>query len=101
MAKPAKASPTTDIFVQYPKEAYTEAGMKALPAAPGLSGSGMWLLNDEQRGLWTPDHAQLIGIETGWLEFEYLRGNPIREWLQMVREDIPELAPEIDPLLAR
>jgi hypothetical protein len=101
IATPAKAAPTTDIFMEYPRKAYTEEGLRELPKAPGLSGSGLWLLNDEQGGLWTPEHAQLIGIETCWLEFEYLRGNPIREWLQMVREDLPELASEIDPVLAR
>jgi len=101
MAPPANAAPTTDIFMEYPREAYTEEGRRELPKAPGLSGSGLWLLNDERPGFWTPEHAQLIGIETGWLEFEYLRGSPIRAWLQMVREDIPELAHEIDPVLAR
>jgi hypothetical protein len=92
--------PDTDIFFEYPTEANTEEGRKPLPHAEGLSGCGIWLVNDEDGGVWAPDRAQLVGVEHGWLEYEYLRGNPIRVWLEMVREDIPELASEIDPMLA-
>ena len=42
-----------------------------------------------------------LSAEEAAEEFEYLRGNSIRDWLHMVREDIPELAPEIDLVLAR
>jgi len=100
ISKPEGDPTTTDIFVEYPKAAYTEHGLKELPVAEGLSGSGLWLLNDEQPGLWTPEHAQLVGIQNAWSKFKYLRGNRIRDWLKMVREDIPELASEIDPFLA-
>jgi hypothetical protein len=99
IAKPEGVPPTTDIFIEYPKAAYTEHGLKDLPVAQGLSGSGLWLLNNEQPGLWTPEHAQLVGIQNAWSEFKYLRGDRIQDWLEMVREDIPDLASEIDPIL--
>lgn len=99
--EPPAGHVTGDMFLEYPPAANVPGGTKRLPKAPGLSGSGMWTINDATDSFWSPDHARLVGIEHCWMKDEYLRGNPMREWLQMVREDIPELAPEIDPFLAR
>ena len=94
IATPAGCSPR-DLYVGYPTQMHTAEGMKPLPRAPGLSGSGMWVVNPRKEGVWTPDLAQITAVQQSWYEFEWLRGTPMREWLQLVRDDIPELAPEI------
>lgn len=90
-----------DLYVHYPNAMNTAEGAKALPVAEGLSGCGIWVVNPREGGVWTPDRAQLAAVEGSWFEFEWLRGTPMREWLRLVRDDIPELAAEIDPLLNR
>jgi hypothetical protein len=87
------------LYVEYPREMMTAEGVKQLPRAPGLSGSGLWTVNPRVGGIWTPDMAKLVAIQRSWTEWEWLRGTLIREWLTMIREDLPELAGEIDPVL--
>jgi hypothetical protein len=86
-----------DLYIGYPREMMTEEGPRPLPKAPGLSGSGVWSLGPPMNEIWSPDSARLVALQRSWLEYEYLRCTLIRDWLTMVREDIPELAPEIDP----
>ena len=96
---PDGAAPEGELFLEYPREMLTERGTKPLPKAPGLSGSGFWTVNASATNLWSPDHAKLVGIEHSWCQWEYLRGGGLREWLVMIREDVPELSPHIDPVL--
>lgn len=68
------------------------------PAPAGLSGGGLWALNTEAHGRsWRADQAQLVGIELACVRHgrRYLVGQQIHVWLEMVAEDIPELAPII------
>ena len=90
-----------DIFVEY-RELFTADGAGKVPKAHGLSGSGLWLVNPRQDGVWTPDLAKLVAIQHSAFGDppEYLRGTLIREWLKMLQEDIPELASAIEPVLA-
>ena len=48
--------------------------------------------------------TQLVGIEYAWARTgvpdRYLKALQIQTWLEMVAEDIPELAPIINPYLA-
>lgn len=72
-----------------------------MPEAPGLSGSGLWTVKPKKDAIWSPDHAQLVAVQRSWSENKrYLRGTLVREWLKMLREDIPSLASKIDPILA-
>lgn len=94
--------PEHQLCIYYPTEVFTLEYKKAAPDPRGVSGCGLWLLNPTVDGIWTPDRAQLAGIEHGWLEESgCLTGTLMRHWLQMVREDIPELAQVIDPVLGQ
>jgi hypothetical protein len=93
-------SPEHDLYAEYPNEMMTEGGVLPLPDAPGLSGSGLWRVNPMPGGVWTPDRAKLVAVQHSWSQNGgYLRGTLMRHWLQMLREDVPELAGEIDPTL--
>lgn len=76
----------------------------AYPEAPGLSGGAIWSLNTRAHGAsWRADQAQLIGVEFAAQRargHRYLIGQQIHVWMEMVAEDIPELAPIIAPYLA-
>jgi hypothetical protein len=88
-----------DLYIEYMREMQTTDGPKPMPRAPGLSGSGIWRVNPRANGFWSPESAQLVAVQHSWREYEYLRGTLIRDWLTMLREDIPALASEIDPVL--
>ena len=95
------------LYLDWPKEIVGhDGGPYPLPDAPGMSGGGIWALNLNRLAgdAWRPQHAQLIGIETGWIRRDvprrHLRGYQMHTWLQMVRDDIPELASVIDPYLS-
>jgi hypothetical protein len=88
-----------DVYLEYTREMMTTEGPKPMPKALGLSGSGIWRVNPTANGVWSPESAQLVAVQQSWLEYEYLRGTLIRDWLMMLREDIPALAAEIDTVL--
>jgi hypothetical protein len=88
-----------DLYIEYMREMMTTDGPKDMPRAPGLSGSGIWTVNPTAKGVWSPESARLVAVQHSWREYEYLRGTLIRDWLTMLREDIPALASEIDALL--
>jgi hypothetical protein len=85
-----------NVYLEYPESMFTAEGVRPTPDPEGLSGSGMWLVNPKTNGLWTPDAAKLVAVQECAPKRRWLRGTPIRAWLQMVREDIPDLAFEID-----
>lgn len=73
------------------------------PNAPGISGGGVWATNLRHTP-WHAEYAQLVGIEYAWARTgvpdRYLKALQIQTWLEMVRDDIPELRSEIDPFIA-
>jgi len=92
--------PEHQMWVHYARVMHSMEGQKDAPDPAGFSGCGLWFVNPKQNGLWTPERAQLAAIEHGWLpESECLTGTLMRHWVQMIREDIPELAHFIDPFL--
>lgn len=70
------------------------------PEPSGISGGGVWSLNIGTHGSdWHPRYAQLAGIEFAVQKgsgYRYLLAQQIHVWLEMVAEDIPELAPTIN-----
>lgn len=97
---PPSARPMRDLYLDYQDVMFSPDGMRDAPHPHGLSGSGLWVLNEGPDRLWTPDHARLVGIENAWCKADrYLRGNPIRDWLELLRSDLPEVASEIDAVL--
>lgn len=94
----ATVDSSRDIYLAYPDDDLTRsdgASMRGIEAF-GVSGGGIWSADANRDGVWTPDACKLIGIETSWLRFKWVRGIQIQHWLDLVRQDIPELAPEID-----
>ena len=98
-APPGQGSPEHDVCVEYLSEMETAEGTVPMPPAPGLSGSGLWRVNPSGSSIWSPDSARLVAVQQSWMPDQYLRGTRIGDWLKMVREDIPELASEIDLVL--
>lgn len=72
------------------------------PEPLGISGGGVWATNFSQTP-WRPEFLQLVGIEYAVQRGppdRYLRAFQMQVWLEMLREDAPELAKHIDPILA-
>ncbi len=88
IAPPVTGSPS-DVYLAYPREMQTAAGARQAPEAPGMSGSGVWLVNSSATRVWSPDRAELVAVQRTWREYEYLRCSPMLAWLEMLREDIP------------
>lgn len=64
-----------------------------LPEPYGISGGGIWKININNGGIWSPENACMIGIEYSWKEEErWLCGNQIQHWIQLIKKDIPELS---------
>lgn len=86
-----------DIYLSYPQEDLS--GPDGTPVkgieALGLSGGGIWAFDVNKSGVWTPESAQLIGIQYAWLRWEWVRGTQIQHWLALVARDLPELGPTI------
>jgi hypothetical protein len=64
-----------------------------------MSGGSMWTMALDSPGAWTPACPKLIGIQHCWAENNWLRGTQIQHWLAMIAQDIPELAPIVDPVI--
>jgi hypothetical protein len=92
-----------DLYADYRTHMNTEAGVRPLPNPSGLSGSGLWTVTPRPDGIWGPDQAKLVAIDicrnVEGDPQEYIRGSLIGEWLRLLRDDIPELAEHIDPVL--
>lgn len=94
----------TKMFLKWPRlikghnDEYYET-----PNAPGISGGSVWATNLDHSP-WRAEYAQLVGIEYAWARTgvpdRYLKALQIQTWLEMVAEDIPQLRPEIDPVIA-
>ena len=92
-----------DILVRYPDESpdiRDDIGMQSeLPEPYGISGGGLWIHNDCQNDLWTPDYCQLVGIQSSWLrDAEYVRITRISYWLDMVYSNFPDLRDVIEQI---
>jgi hypothetical protein len=95
-ARDAKdVDPTRDHFLAYPKGGNVgqNSDYVELPPAYGLSGAGVWCVHVHHKGVWTPQAAKLTAIQSAWhQDFIWLRTTRIQAWLNMIAEDIPEIA---------
>ena len=92
------------LYLEWPRSAPDALGnVYSMPEAPGLSGGGVWTLNSTAPN-WQPENIQFVGIEysqkTSGTPYRLLRAYKAQEWLRMVAEDLPELAPLIEPVIA-
>jgi hypothetical protein len=68
----------------------------SLPSPKGVSGGGIWLPGLDEKALWSPKKARLIGIPRAWWRgYREEVALHIEHWLELVANDIPELKNEI------
>jgi len=87
-----------DLYLGFPYDELSGSDGKPITdpiEAPGLSGGGIWALDINRKGIWTPESARLIGIQHSWLRWQWVRGTQIQHWLALVARDLPELAAAI------
>jgi hypothetical protein len=90
--------PDIDVFLEYPNECFDVepngvTSVATLPHPGGMSGGGVWDQGFAQPdGLWTPRDCKLFAIQSSWNESKrYLRATQIRHWIDLIREDYPDL----------
>jgi hypothetical protein len=85
----------TDVFLNWrgvDNDQVPEGWLQEPPGAPGMSGGGIWELGVQRGAVAIP---RLVAIQHAWRKGDWLRGTHMRHWLQMVAEDIPEVASTI------
>lgn len=94
-----------DIVFNYGRTGVNQTGQENEMAEPhGMSGGGMWYSPplSEDTIIWSPERMKLIGITRDYVRNrEELRGVPIRQWFQLLYNDLPDVRPSIEPLLER
>jgi hypothetical protein len=92
-----------DIVFDYGRTGVNQTGQENMMAEPhGMSGGGMWYSPPlrEETIIWSPERMKLIGITRDYVRSrEELRGVPIRQWLQLLYNDLPDIRGSIEPLL--
>ena len=67
--------------------------LRQVPSPEGMSGGGVWDIRSKRPGVWAPDNAELIGIQTAWYRPQrLLRATQVQHWVACVRCDRPELS---------
>lgn len=96
-ALPNDVDESAHLFLAYPREARTDVHGNAVEAveAQGFSGGGVWLSHVNDRGVWSPESARLVAIQTSWMPWRWLRCTQIQLWLGMVAEDHEDLRPTL------
>jgi hypothetical protein len=90
------------IFLRWGRQKDLDGTWHEIPWPKGMSGGGVWALN-LKHDPWRADRMQLVGIEYALGSApagRYLKAFQMQVWLQMLREDLPELAQHVDPILA-
>jgi hypothetical protein len=91
--QPVGSDSDRDLFLAYPDEGlFGPDGPMAGIRAPGLSGGGIWTVEANTAGLWSPEHAKLIGIEHSWLPWKWVKGSQVQHFLRLMCRTVPELA---------
>jgi hypothetical protein len=85
-----------DLLVDYLPSGQIEGDplARAVPSPAGMSGGGVWNIRTQHAGIWAPDRANLIGIQTAWYpRRRLLRAAQIQHWVACVERDRPDLVP--------
>lgn len=92
-----------DIAFDYGRTGINQMGKENEMARPyGMSGGGMWYSPPVKQDtiIWSPERMQLIGITRVYdRSRDELRGVPIRQWFQLLYNDLPDIRAFIEPLL--
>ncbi len=84
-----------EILLEYPLENMDiNENSVHVPRPEGMSGCGIWRLNDPSQPLylWRPSQVKLVGIEHRWRKYHrYLVGTSVRHAVQLILEHYPEL----------
>jgi hypothetical protein len=92
------------MFLKWPRVTRGPDGQTEYPEAPGIGGRGVWAVNLDGHDPWRAEYAQLVGIEYAWQRVgvldRYVKALQIQTWLEMLRDDVPEIRSEIDPFIA-
>lgn len=71
----------------------------------GMSGGGVWyapMREARPMAIWNPRRLKLLGLSREYFrDRHHLTAEPLHKWLTLLRNDLPELQAEIDPLLER
>jgi hypothetical protein len=91
-----------DIAVEYPPHDGSLEN-KGLPAPPGVSGGGIWLVpRFEESPIWTADKAKLVAIARGWWRDDREElATRIECWFSLVRDQIAEVRDEAGAVLLK
>lgn len=82
------------VLLPYPVEGIQAGTGQAVinPAPQGFSGGGVWDHGHPHPGVWQPELARLIAIQSSWNEgSRYLRAVQIVHWLSLLFSDYPTL----------
>ena len=84
-----------EILLEYPLENMDiNENSVHVPRPEGMSGCGIWRLNDPSQPLylWRPSQVKLVGIEHSWRKHHrYLVGTSVRHAVQLILKHYPEL----------
>ena len=91
-----------EIVLDYQRQGLGPQGPGIVAEPHGMSGGPIFHVPTEiaQGEIWNPGRIRLIGTTTRYVRARNeLHGIAIGEWLTLVRNDLPELASTLDPLL--
>ena len=91
-----------DFFLRYPDRGVSDMDGKPVAASDphGVSGATVWAVEINEHRIWLPERARVIGIQHSWSRGKWLRATQVQHWLRLLSEDVPQLRPLIDPILA-
>ncbi len=99
---PPAADRSMHMFLDYPRDGRTDVlgNPVQAPKAFGFSGGGVWLSRINENGLWSPESARLVAIETSWKTWSWVKCTQVQHWLQMLAEDHEAIRDVVNALLA-
>ena len=93
--------PMVDIFLPYDQAeemCYHEEneGHDRLEEPCGMSGGGLWQAAPCENNVWSPEQAQLFGIQSAWSkERKYVRACQMAHWLRLICDHYSDLRPTL------
>lgn len=100
--------PSVDLVVNYPSSSPDirdqQGNQTDLERPHGISVGGLWIHGhvepESQHSVWTPNDCKLVGIQASWISRRgFVRLTRISHWLELVREQSPDLIAQVDAVL--